>query len=261
MRYKTNNITNELNGLSILNLSAVLLATIGGFGTIVAYLIIPEIRCYNRMSIFIAFFAIFTVIILLEEFSRRYIKTSTSRQLFSVFIGLILIVGVLDQTSYSFVPSYAPTKAEFLKDENFVNSIEAIMPENAMIFQLPYVPFPENPQVNQMYDYSHLRAYLHSKDLRWSYGVIKGRPGDYWQKVVTSLPVEDMVKTLLRAGFDGIYIDSYGFQDYGAKLIPNISKILGKEPLVSSDQRLYFFDMTVYNKELRGSTMNNTSQI
>lgn len=250
MRNKTNNITNELNGLSILNLSAVLLATVGGFGTIVAYLITPEIRGYNRISIFIAFFAIFTVIILLEEFSRKFIKTNTSRQLFSVFIGLILIIGVLDQTSYSFVPSYASTKAEFLKDENFVNSIEAIMPENAMIFQLPYVPFPENPQVNQMYDYSHLRAYLHSKDLRWSYGAMKGRPGDEWQKTVTSLPVKDMVKALSRAGFDGIYIDSYGFQDRGAELISNIREILGKNPLVSADQRLYFFDMTVYKKEI-----------
>jgi hypothetical protein len=35
------------------------------------------------------------------------------------------------------------------KDENFINILEAIMPENAMIFQLPYVPLPEYPQVAQ----------------------------------------------------------------------------------------------------------------
>jgi phosphoglycerol transferase len=123
------------------------------------------------------------------------------------------------------------------------------MPENAMIFQLPYVPFPEYPPVYKMDDYSHFRAYLHSKDLRWSYGTIKGRSGDNWQRTVANMPVDDMLKTLSQTGFEGIYMDRYGFEDGGTRLISEIKQVLGTEPLVSDNQRLYFFEMTMHNRK------------
>ena len=126
-----------------------------------------------------------------------------------------------------------------------------------MIFQLPYVPFPEHPPIFKMNDYSHFKAYLHSKDLRWSYGAMKGRPGDAWQRLVSSMPVEDMLRTLSQTGFAGLYIDSYGYQDNGAKLIADIKQILGAEPLVSDDKRLYFFDMTKYNEVIKADSPEN----
>jgi len=251
LKLKSYSISNQLAELSILNLSAILLATIGGFGFVFASLISPQIRCYNRISIFIAFFSIFASILLIEYFSRKYVKNHTSRLLFNVFLCFVLVVGVLDQTSGSFVPSYAQTKAAYLNDKNFINNIEAIMPENAMIFQLPFVPIPEHSPVKKMGSpWSHLRAYLHSKNLRWSYGLMEGRPGNGndWQKLVAKMHVEEMLKTLSRTGFEGIYIDSYGFQDGGAKLISDIKQILKTKPLVSGNKRLYFFDMTGYNR-------------
>jgi hypothetical protein len=48
-----------LRDVSILNLSAVLLGTIGGFGSLVALVISSKIRAYNRISIYIAFFSLF----------------------------------------------------------------------------------------------------------------------------------------------------------------------------------------------------------
>jgi len=238
-----------LNNLSIFNLYGLLLATVGGFGTVFAGLVLPEIRCYNRISIFIAFFSLFAVVLLLDMLSKRYVRGNTPRLLFNAFLCLALVVGVSDQTSESFVPPYDSIRAEYLNDENFIKNIEAIMPENAMIFQLPYVPFPEYPPVYKMDDYSHFRAYLHSKDLRWSYGTIKGRQGDNWQRTVANMPVDDMLKTLSQAGFEGVYIDTYGFEDSGAKLISEIKQALGTEPLVSDNQRLYFFEMTMHNRK------------
>jgi len=96
-----------------------------------------------------------------------------------------------------------------------------------------------------MDDYSHFRAYLHSKDLRWSYGTIKGRQGDRWQRMVANMPVDDMLKALSQAGFGGIYIDTYGFEDGGTKLISEVKEALKTEPLVSDNRRFCFFEMTV----------------
>lgn len=246
-----------LSRLSVLNLSAVLYATIGGFSSVIAYSILAQFRSINRISIFIAFFSITSILIILKYISNKHIKATKRNIIICIISFIILIVGILDQTSDSFIPSYASIKEEYNIDGRFVNDIEAIMPENAMIFQLPYLPFPEyGLMMNKMDGYSHFRAYLHSNDLRWSYGVMKGRPGDAWQKGIASMPVKDMINVLSQTDFEGIYIDSYGFEDSGANIISNITKILEEKPLTSDNGRLYFFDMTKYNKRIRDNSFN-----
>jgi len=247
----------DLNGLGILNLSSLLLGTIGGFGSVFAYLVSPQIRDYSRISIFIAFFSIFALLILLDASANKYARSKRIRSIFMGLLVLFLIAGVMDQTTIYFVPPYNSTKAEFISDGDFIKTIERMMPEGAMIFQLPYVPFPENPPVNKMIDYSHLKGYLHSEKLRWSYGAMKGRPMDAWQRMVAGMPVDDMLKTLSETGFEGIYIDSYGYQDGGSKLMSDIRQILGAEPLISDNKRLYFFDMTLYNKKIKADSSKN----
>ena len=53
-----------------------------------------------------------------------------------------------------------------------------------MIFQMPYRPFPEAPALGAIADYDLFRGYLHSDDLRWSYGIVKGR-GEDWSALVS----------------------------------------------------------------------------
>src|SRR5262249_9783693 len=103
------------------------------------------------------------------------------------------------------------------------------------------VPFPENPPVVRMQDYDHLRPYLHSRRLRWSYGAVRGRPGDAWQQQVTSLPVEELVLSLQKAGFQGIYIDRFGYADDGMEMESKLTSLTGAPPLESADKRLMFF--------------------
>jgi len=84
-----------------------------------------------------------------------------------------------------------------------------------------------------MGDYEHFRAFLHSRALRWSYGAIKGRAGDAWQKGTANLPAEPMVSQLLAAGFEAIYVDRHGFDDNGVRLEEELSQSLGRPVLVS----------------------------
>jgi len=244
---------NVLDYLCVLNLSSVLLATIGGLGTIFAYMIFPQIRSYNRISIFIAFFSLFAIVLILSEFALRFERSKKSIIISSVIICIVFLVGIYDQTTVSFMPPYDSLKEEYMSDKFFVNSIEAIMPNNAMIFQLPYVPFPQSPPINNMIEFSHLRGYLHSNNLRWSYGAMMGRPGDVWQRAVAGMPTENMLKALSQTGFQGVYIDCYGFEDGGAKLISTLKQNLKVEPLISANGRLYFFDMTEFNKKISAS--------
>ena len=243
-----NSLSANLEGLCILNLSSILFATIGGFSSIIAYSISPQFRAMNRISIFIAFFSIFAILIILEYISKTILYKYHIRS--NKFIYLVactlLLGGILDQTSDSLIPPYNSIKEEWLNDERFINTIEEKMPENAMIFQLPYVPYPQYPPVNRITEFSHLKAYLHSKNLRWSYGAMMGRSGDEWLSSVASLPLADMIKVLSSTGFNGIYLDSFGYEDQGHSIISNLSTILKKDPLISDNHRLYFFDIRGY---------------
>ena len=233
--------TGLLSSLSVLNITAVLLATTGGFGALFAYFISPQIRAYNRISVYIAFFSVFAVMWLLDQAARRWVHTSSQVSAFRVGMLLLLGLGLWDQSIPAFVPHYAALGPGYASDAAFVQQVEAVLPKHAMVFQLPYVPFPENGPVQRMQDYAHFRAYLHSKTLRWSYGAMKGRPEEERIRLLAERPVAEMVQMLRHIGFRGIYIDRYGYADHAAALEAQLSSLLQVDPAVSSDGRLAFF--------------------
>jgi phosphoglycerol transferase len=237
-----------LRDLSLLNLFALLLGLAGGLGYLVAIFVWSGIRSYNRISVFIAFFSLMAVGIGLEHLFRRSRKSLT---IFYLALALAFVVAFLDQTTPAFIQDYGETKARFVNDQQFVSAIEAGVPPGAMIFQLPYVPFPEEPPVNRMQDYDHFRGYLHSKTLRWSYGAVRNREGDRVQKVVAGLPTDEFVESLAFANFTGIYLDRDGYEDHGAAKEAELSRIVQSKPLISSNGRWVFFNITDFARNLR----------
>ena len=115
------------------------------------------------------------------------------------------------------------------------------MPSGSMIYQLPYYPYPETIPPYRMELYDHFRGYLNSKSLRWSYGVIKGRPTDLWQRKVAGFPTEDMIKEIKSKGFTGLYININGYKDHAAALMKEVEAITKEKPLVSENGILVFY--------------------
>ena len=54
---------------------------------------------------------------------------------------------------------------------------------------------------------------------------------------------------LLGLGFEGLWVDTYGYTDDGAE-IAQIREAVGVEPLVSEDGRFLFFDLRPYRERL-----------
>jgi len=242
-----------LAGLGALNLAGVLFGTIGGFGSLFAFLVTPQIRAYNRVSVFLGFFALFAVVVLLERMGQRCAVSTGGRGFYYGALGLVLAIGILDQTTPYFVPPYGALKAAYAADAEFVRRVEAALPEGAMVFQLPYMGFVENRPIYRMLDYEHFRAYLHSRALRWSYGTMKNRRGDAWQRQLVAKPVPGMVETLALAGFSGIYVDRFGYPDGGADLEAKLGGLLDESPLRSADERFAFFSLVGFASGLRGT--------
>jgi len=253
-RRRTDDATDRrriVDDLSVLNIFAVLLATIGGFSSIFGVLVSAGIRSYNRISVFIAFFSLLVVTLALDYLRGRAVKTTGAAVGLYGVLSLVLVVALLDQTSRDYVPQYQQINAEYDSDHELIQNIEATLPASSMIYQLPYVPFPEHPRVNTMVDYDHFRGYLHSQHLRWSYGAMKKREGDLWQRQTAALPVDQLVETLGFAGFGGIYLDRHGYDDNGAAIEAQLSNALATAPVVSRNGRLVFFNTTDYNARLR----------
>lgn len=237
-----------LDRLSVMNAAAVLLGVVGGFSAVFALAVSAQVRSYHRISVYLGFFCLLAVAIVLEEYFRRR-RHPLPASVRYVVLTVILVFGIFDQTSERFVPAYEHTRAEFTNDQKFVSNIEQILPARAMVFQLPYVEFPEGAAVNLLTDYELARGYLHSRHLRWSYGAMKKRSGDQWLRHVTQKPAPEMLESIVFAGFQGIYIDRLGYRDF--ELENQLRAILRQTPLVSDNQRLAFFDLTEFSRQVR----------
>ena len=230
-------------------LIAFLFDTFGGLGSLMATLISPQIRAWNRLTPFIAFFALVGLVLALEVgmgWLRARAGARDRRAGGTVPVLVALLVGVValwDQTSPVFVPDYKANAASWRSDTRFVSTMEHTLPENAMVLQLPLHPFPEVVGDGFMQDYDLLKGYIHSTDLRWSYGAMKGRPED-WTTPALSKPLPGVVRGAVAAGFVGVYVDRHGYFDYGKAIEEQLEKVLGVSAptLVSEDGRLSYFD-------------------
>ncbi|MDP9004699.1 MAG: hypothetical protein M3N12_07905, partial [Verrucomicrobiota bacterium] len=229
---------------ALLTLGATLLATIGGFGSLFALLVSPQIRSYNRISVYIAFFAILAIVLLIDRLIGTRLVSRSSKLFYSVGMVLLTALGLYDQTSTSYVPEYRKLATAFRSDAEFVGKIEKKVPPNAMIFQLPYLTFPEASE------YDLARGYLHSRRLRWSYGAMINERSDLWTRATQMLPAPEMVQRLAEAGFAGIYLDRRLYPNNGATLEQELSTILGAPPIASVQSQLSFFSLEGYKTPL-----------
>lgn len=246
-----------VEGLATMNLALVLLATTGGFGMLFSLLVSPQIRAYNRASVFIAFFALSAVALALTRLEGRC-SSRLHRRAYGCLLGVVLIGGVIDQSAFDLlpvprweVPDRAALKKQFYADAEFAGRMEARLPPGAAVYQLPYSSFPEAPLVCQMDAYEHFRPYLHSKTLRFSHGGMRGRPADRWHRAIQLLPIDKFLEAIINADFSAIYIDRKGYPDRGRQWEAELQERLGTAPLVSGDDEHSFFLLSPLRERLR----------
>jgi phosphoglycerol transferase len=201
----------RLQILAILALGMVLLATVGGGSSLFAMLISTSIRSWNRISIFIAFISILAFMLCVDRFITKYAKP-TYAWLFSTTFALILIVlGIYDQTVRPCHSCISSNQTLLTNDADFIGAIEAKLPPRAAIYQLPYMAYPESSSVNGLGSYDQARGLLNSTNLRWSFGGMRGRTGDWFFRKLAQLPIDQQVSIIKAVGFSGIYVDRRGY--------------------------------------------------
>src|SRR3990167_6861837 len=234
--------------LSILNISLVLLCTLGGFGTLFSYLISPFIRSYNRASLYIAFFSLCAFFILLQHLFKNISNIKkTGLALF------LLVVGLWDQIPNSPSHNNAFIKETFSSDKQFVNQIEKTLPPQSMIFQLPYGDFPEGIYFHGTNPDEQLRMYLHSHHLHFIFLSTKGRSVARWQADVSKKPLKMMIDELIFANFSGLVIYKKAYTDRAFSLVLQLNPLLKTHPLISKNGDWLFYDLRPYQLHFKKS--------
>ena len=240
-----------LDHVSWLNIFGVLFGTIGGFAALFSLLISPQIRAPNRISPFIAFFSLLAATFLVDR-GYKWLERHKKHLLGAVFVSALLVIGVLDQTTttFFFIPEYKKIEVEYRSDAEFVGRIESSLPNGAMVFQLPYMTFPEHGPLHRMtQDFEHVKPYLHSTKLRWSYGAISTDPNDRWQRAVVLKPVPEFIDEIVANGFSGVYINRNGYADGAASLEAQLKTVLRDSPITNRDGTLLFFSLANYRSQ------------
>lgn len=232
-------------------LLALLFGVIAGFAIILSMIGFSQIRVWNRIMLIIAFFAMVVVLLWFEKLEARIrSRRANPKPVLAALAVAVLAFGLWDGIPVQRQP-FEEIVARHASDREFVAQIEATLPAGAGVFQLPILPFPEHEPPGRMLDYDHLRAFLADNGkLEWSYGSIKGRPNADWQIVLRDQvgPV-GAIPALLGLGFQGFWIDTWGYTDGGAE-IDQIIEAVGVEPLVSPDGRFLFLDLRPYRDRL-----------
>jgi len=238
----------ELRLLSIMNVFAILLACIGGFGSIFNILIFDQVRCYNRISVYIAF-------ICLLGFGYAY---SIFRDKINKYVCMVALLVLTVVSLFLQIPRITFSQENidaYNSDKNFVEQIESEMETGSLIYQLPYAGYPETGKTETgMFADRSFSGFLYSKTLKWTYGSYKGSQTDVWWKNTSSLDVNDMINDMIAMGFTGIYIDSRGYTETNLnKLLEEINQITDVEYSVSEDGSMYFFNITDYATKVKES--------
>ena len=263
--------TGTLGPLSALTIFATLLGTIGGFGAIFNLVASPQVRCYNRLSIFIAFAAVFIACRAVDRFFDT--RTGTLRYFKWHAFAILLVFGIWDQTNDQWFPDFRIPRPgytsavdareeaadKFRADAEFFHRVEDLLPEG-MVFTYPFIEYPEArlyrepgaAEATQSYEFGI--GYLHTSHLRFSFGAMKGREWDTWMRNVSGKePVPQFLERITLVGFEGLLIDTKGIgPKRWRELKRELDQYLGAGALREAypARRLHFYDLRGYRESL-----------
>jgi phosphoglycerol transferase len=202
----------------------------GGFNGVAGLFGIWLLRATDRYSI-----VILTILLLFLARQLTLLTRNWSRTGLATLCFFLLAIGMYDQIPPRYPELETAAQKSIQSEKKLVSQIESRLPPNAMVFQLPVYEFPEGAQIYAMRDYEHFRPYLHAHSLRFSYGAIRGRGTEIWQKEAEMAGPYELVKRLERYGFSAVLINKSGYPDNAIALVEAMRSLGKTRVLASSD--------------------------
>jgi phosphoglycerol transferase len=239
--------------VGLLTLMAILFASMGGLSSLISTIsvviqgpnaMLAQARGWDRIVVFIGFFAYFTAFWLLQRLAKRITPrrfAGSKRPAFIWFVALIAFAFALwDQVPYAIAQQH---DGHYRSDIRFFGNLEKQLPPNSRVFQFPFVVHHYSGWVRPGVYYSdQLRPYINTRSLHFTYGGDLGSIQSEWLHAASQLPVNEAAPYLCRYGFAGILIQR-NMLEQPATLELQWEAVLDEAPKVSDDADYAFFDL------------------
>ena len=227
------NLPPLLSVVGALTVVTVFLGVKAGGGFVLSQVGLSEIRAWGRLSLVIGLFALTAIAMALERVPTRFRAAA---------LVVVLVFGLADQIPLYLRGSQPANQAAVESDRAFVDALHSALPDRSLLYQLPYMRFPENGPIVALHDYELLRPVLaDSGRFRWSYGAVKGR--DVWQEPLVGLPPDRLAQVVADAGFAALVVHRLGYADRGAAIDAALGPLVGASSGESLDGSLRWYDL------------------
>lgn len=247
---------------SLLTLCCVLIATVGGGASLIATFgnilfgpesLLTQVRCYNRIIVFIAFFSYYAGSVLVRRLALRASARATGYLRGKIVAGMVALpifaFALWDQVPFQITNSPDGSKRH-ASDKRFFSEIEAQLPPRSRIFQFPFnIHHFDVHQSRLPYNYADgIRPYLNSRTLRFTYGGDNGSPQITWLEETSALPPQEMIQRLCEYDFSGILVHRKLFRESeeAAKFEAQLRDVLGPLLQESTDQDFSFAPLSEF---------------
>jgi hypothetical protein len=228
-------VRSHLGFLSMLLVVSILFFIPWGLNYLFAATITPQIRAWNRMVPIILL-----LVILLVATVAVHLKINS----YAVLAIAVVIVGVTAvESAWPWRATYANTVTTTSEvsqaGSDYTNAINAALPQNCAILQLPATGYPEQGPLGNFNDYDHFWLSLNDSTKSWSYGAVKNTRAGAWMAQLPEVPGSEEIELLAQAGFCGIHLDTRAFVPPAqARIVANLTERYGPPTATGGTEQL-----------------------
>lgn len=213
-----------------------------GLNYLFAGTVSAQIRGWNRLvPILLLLFLIGAAVVL--QRTRFAASLVISVPVALVILGLALIDSVFPfRQAYSVNVGHASTITAAARE--YASSVNAAIPEDCGVLQLPYIAYPENGPLSGMTDYDHFWTAITNPGKQWSYGSVKYTDASIWASQLPQLPTDAQLDLLRATGFCAIHLDLRGFEEVERQsVIDNLTARLAAPAATGFDGNWLLFSL------------------
>lgn len=182
-----------------------------GLNYLVAGTVTAQVRAWNRLlPILLLLFIAGAAAVLART---RLGRPST----WSVVAAVVVLTVVTVEQVLPFRAAYAAGASQGTEAvaaaRAYSAQLNAAIPEDCGVLQLPYVVYPEQGSIEELTDYEHFLQGLVNPDKDYSYGAVKGTDAAEALTGLGNRFSPQVVDALVAQGFCAVHVDRRGFTD------------------------------------------------
>jgi hypothetical protein len=161
----------------------------------------------------------------------------------ALILGLTAVDSVYPFRS-SFVDSVASSGATTDAARVYAQQVNAALPADCGVLQLPYMGYPEYGIVRGVNDYEHFWTSLTNPGKSWSYGAVKNTDASIWAAQLPQVPSAAQVELLRQSGFCAIHLDTRGYlHEVLGPVVDDLTARYGAPVATGLDSSWLLFDL------------------